>query len=72
MRISPLLYPTLACLAFALSSPVLGQNAETLAHFAKEPHTGPVEQTIIGVTTVFRSKQNEVIEVRAKRFLRAG
>ncbi|HLJ53991.1 MAG TPA: SUMF1/EgtB/PvdO family nonheme iron enzyme [Chthonomonadaceae bacterium] len=41
-----------------------GQNRQTLSRFAAEPHTGPVEQALLGVTATFRGKSGEVLEVR--------
>lgn len=42
----------------------LAQNKETLARFATEPHTGPVEQSLVGVSATFHGKSGDVLEVR--------
>ena len=58
-----ILFATMA-LAIGVSVPSHAQTAKTLGLFAREPHTGPVEQTMVGVTTRFRSAAGAILEER--------
>ena len=40
------------------------QSQATLQAFVKEAHTGPVEQTLVGVTTKFHDKAGQILEER--------
>ena len=63
MKASTVIY--LAALALAATgSPAGAQSQKTLEAFARGPHTGPAEQAIVGVTTRFRDRHNQVIEER--------
>ncbi len=55
---------TVAIATLALSGISRAQTAKTLEAFAKGPHTGPVEQAIVGVTTRFHNKRGELVEER--------
>ncbi|HLJ55226.1 MAG TPA: SUMF1/EgtB/PvdO family nonheme iron enzyme [Chthonomonadaceae bacterium] len=59
-----LITPLLAAAALAASIAAPAQSAKTLAAFAAGPHTGPVEQAIVGVTTRFTDGRGTLLEER--------
>ena len=53
-----------AIIAAVCAGAACAQTAKTPEIFAVGPHTGPVEQAIVGVTTIFRDRHSQLLEER--------
>ena len=66
MRTACFAFPLVFLLTLSVCGVCPAQSKATVQAFVNEAHTGPFEQTLVGVTTKFRDKAGQLLEEEAR------